>query len=102
MANNREDVPIGAEPTLDGGGEVPGRAYSSVQRLALLSCSFLSLTYSVAIDGTVGAMTNNTSENPRSNCRYGHTEWVFYQSGKPRSGNGQGIQKLLTYGDWDL
>jgi len=55
---NREGVPIGTGPTLDGGGdaEAPGRAYSSVQCLALLSCCFLLLTYSVAIDGTVGGM----------------------------------------------
>lgn len=64
MGNSREDVPIGIEPTLDGGGdagggETPGRAYSSVQCLALLSCCFLFLTYSVAIDGTVGAITND-------------------------------------------
>ena len=57
MVNIREGVPIGTGPTLDGGGddaEAPGRAYSSVQRLALPSCCFLFLTYSVAIDGTVG------------------------------------------------
>ena len=58
MVNNREDDPVGTRPTLDGGGdadgcETPGRAYSSVQCLALLSCCFLFLTYSVAIDGTV-------------------------------------------------
>ena len=58
MVNNREDTPIGIGPTLEGGGdaegggETPGRAYSSVQCLALLSCCFLFLTYSVAIDGT--------------------------------------------------
>ena len=59
MVNNREGVPIGAGPTLDDGGdaEAPGRAYSSVQRFALPSCCFLFLTYSVAIDGTVDAMT---------------------------------------------
>jgi len=60
MVNNREDDPIGTGPTLDGGGdadggETPGRAYSSVQCLALLSCCFLFLTYSVAIDGTRGS-----------------------------------------------
>jgi len=58
--NNREDGPVGIGPTLDGGGDVcggeaPGRAYSSVQCLALLSCCFLFLTYSVAIEGTSGS-----------------------------------------------
>ena len=71
MANNREDGPVGTEPTLDGGGDVgggetPGRAYSSVQCLALLSCCFLFLTYSVAIDGTVGRMIDGISANPRN------------------------------------
>ena len=58
MVNNREGVPIGIGPTADAGGdaEAPGRAYNSVQRFALLSCCFLFLTYSVAIDGTVGSM----------------------------------------------
>lgn len=63
IVNNREDVPTGTGPTPDGGGdadggETPGRAYSSVQRLALLSCCLLFLTYSVAIDGTVDRMMN--------------------------------------------
>lgn len=66
--NSRDDGAIGIEPTLDGGdvggGETPGRAYSSVQCLALLSCCFLFLTYSVAIDGTAGAMAM-VSEDPR-------------------------------------
>ena len=58
MVNNREEVPAGPEPMLFGGGDVdggetPGRAYISVQCLAVLSCCFLFLTYSVAIDGTV-------------------------------------------------
>lgn len=68
MVNSRDDGPVGIGPTLDGGdvdgGETPGRAYSSVQCLALLSCCFLFLTYSVAIDGTVGGMVNGTSETP--------------------------------------
>lgn len=65
--NSREDDPIGPVATLDGGGDLcgggtPGRAYSSVQCLAVLSCCFLFLTYSVAIDGTINAMTNDVSE----------------------------------------
>jgi len=72
---NREDGPIGPGPTLDGGGDVdggeaPGRAYISVQCLALLSCCFLFLTYSVAIDGTVGGMIGGVSANPRSGHGY--------------------------------
>jgi len=75
MVKNREDGPTGPGPTPDGGGdvgggEVPGRAYISVQCLALLSCCFLFLTYSVAIDGTVGVMTNSVSEITRSGCGY--------------------------------
>jgi len=73
MAKSRDDDPIGIGPMLDGGGDVdggvtPGRAYNSVQCLALLSCCFLFLTYSVAIDGTVGTMINCMSKIHRSNC----------------------------------
>ena len=73
MANNLDDDPIGTDPTLAGGGEVdggvtltPGRAYSSVQCLALLSCCFLFLTYSVAIDGTVVTMIDCVLEDSRT------------------------------------
>jgi len=67
MVNNREDGPVRPGPTLDGGGDVgcgetPGRAYNSVQCLALLSCCFLFLMYSVAIDGTIGAAIIYASE----------------------------------------
>ena len=67
IENSRDD-PIGTGPTLDGGGDVdggetPGRAYSSVQCLALLSCCFLFLTYSVAIDGTTDVAAKGVSEN---------------------------------------
>jgi len=63
MVNNLEAVPVGTGPTLDAegdadGGETQGRAYSSVQCFALLSCCFLFLTYSVAIDGTADTMKN--------------------------------------------
>lgn len=73
MVNNREDDPVGLGPTLDEGGDVvgggtPGRAYSSVQCLAVLSCCFLFLTYSVAIDGTINAMTNDVSDIHPSDC----------------------------------
>jgi len=77
MAKSRDDDdPIGIEPMLDGGGDVdggvaPGRAYNSVQCLALLSCCFLFLIYSVAIDGTVGTMINCVSKNHRNNCGHG-------------------------------
>jgi hypothetical protein len=80
--NNREDGPIGPGPTLDGGGDVdggetPGRAYNSVQCLALLSCCLLFLTYSVAIDGTVGATINDGSGIYRSNCGRGLTKRIL-------------------------
>jgi hypothetical protein len=57
IVKSREDDPVGPVPMLDGGGDVdgweaPGRAYNSVQCLAVLSCCFLFLTYSVAIEGT--------------------------------------------------
>ena len=73
MVNNRDDDPAGPGPTLDGGGDVdggetPGRAYDSVQRLALLSCCFLFLRYSVAIDGTTDAAINYVSETHPGNC----------------------------------
>lgn len=73
MVNNREDGPIGPAPTLGGGGdsdggETPGRAYNSVQCLALLSCCFLFLTYSVAMDGTGSTTVNGASEIRRSGC----------------------------------
>ena len=93
MVNNREDVPVWTGPTLDDGGDVdggetPGRAYSSVQCLALLSCCFLFLTYSVAIDGTVGVITIWMSEKSRDSCRYG---WDALPSGSsdgcPRVGS---------------
>jgi hypothetical protein len=67
MVNNREDEPVGPGPVLDGGGDfdggkTPGRAYTSVQCLAVLSCCFLFLKYSVAIDGTINAVINYVSD----------------------------------------
>lgn len=71
MVNNRDDDPVGTRPTLDGGGDAggggtPGRAYSSVQCLALLSCCLLFLTYSVAIEGTVDVVMIVASDQLRS------------------------------------
>ena len=88
MVNIREDGPVGPRPRLDGGGEVdggetPGRAYSSVQCLAVLSCCFLFLMYSVAIDGTTGPVTNYVSEIYRGGRGY---ELSALPSGSSKNG----------------
>lgn len=76
MVNNREDDPaMGPGPTPDGGGDVdggetPGRAYNSVQCLAVLSCCFLFLMYSVAIDGTIDPSINYVSDTYRDDRGY--------------------------------
>lgn len=110
MVNNREDGPVGPGPTLDAGGDVgcgetPGRAYNSVQCLALLSCCFLFLTYSVAIDGTIGAVIiyasdmrrNDLNTLPSGSSGSGVTE---RGRGEISVRNGKVAQTSLTYGGW--
>lgn len=88
--NSREDDPIGPVATLGGGGdlrggETPGRAYSSVQCFAVLSCCFLFLTYSVAIDGTsgscgLGSVSNEESDSMTLNIERAGDHWLLRMS----------------------
>lgn len=110
MVSDREGGPVEPVPTLGGegdvdGGETPGRACNSVQYLAVLSCCFLFLMYSVAIDGTIDAVANYVSETYQDDCGY---RLNALPSGSSKNGSqkatsvrsGKVTQRWLTYGDW--